>query len=102
MPYQFNVDVVGTKGTIRDNRLWSETMLPGQTSWSDDPDDPARLRRRHPPPVQRPDRGVRGGDPRRAEPVLPDLDDAVKTHEIIFAADRSAETGKPVRLPLGR
>jgi hypothetical protein len=34
--------------------------------------------------------------------VLPDLDDAVKTHEILFAADRSAETGKPVKLPLER
>jgi hypothetical protein len=29
-----------------------------------------------------------------------DLNDAVKTHEIIFAADRSAATGQPVRLPL--
>jgi hypothetical protein len=26
----------------------------------------------------------------------------VKTHELIFAADRSAETGKPVKLPLER
>jgi predicted dehydrogenase len=32
--------------------------------------------------------------------ALPDLDDAVKTHEVIFAADRSAATGKPVQLPL--
>ena len=36
------------------------------------------------------------------QPVLPDLDDAVKTHEVIFAADRSAQTGKPVKLPLER
>ena len=34
MPYQFNIDVVGTKGTIRDNRVWSETLFPGQTGWS--------------------------------------------------------------------
>jgi predicted dehydrogenase len=35
-------------------------------------------------------------------PILPDLDDAVKTHEIIFAADRSAATGQSVKLPLER
>ena len=28
------------------------------------------------------------------------LDDAVKTHEIAFAALRSQQTGQPVRLPL--
>jgi predicted dehydrogenase len=27
---------------------------------------------------------------------LTSLDDALKTHEIIFAADKSAQTGKPV------
>jgi hypothetical protein len=34
--------------------------------------------------------------------VLPDINDAIKTHELIFAADRSAESGKPVKLPLER
>jgi predicted dehydrogenase len=29
---------------------------------------------------------------------LTSLADALPTHEIIFAADRSAETGKPVRI----
>ena len=33
-------------------------------------------------------------------PILPDLDDAVKTHEVIFAADKSAATGLPIKLPL--
>ena len=33
-------------------------------------------------------------------PILPDLNDAVKTHELLFAADESARTGKPVKLPL--
>lgn len=101
MPYQFNVDVVGTQGTIRDNRLWSETLLPGQTSWSTIP-------------TVLPDSGDVAHHPFNGQieafvagildgkPVLPDLDDAVKTHEILFAADRSAETGRPVKLPLER
>ena len=40
--------------------------------------------------------------PEEIRRFLPDLDDAVKTHEILFAADRSAESGRPVKLPLER
>jgi predicted dehydrogenase len=99
MPYSFNLDVVGTKGTIRDNRLWSETLLPGQSSWNTTP-------------TILPDNGDVTHHPFDGQiealvasildgaMVLPDLDDAIKTHELVFAADRSAETGKPVKLPL--
>jgi predicted dehydrogenase len=99
MPYQFNVDVIGTKGTIRDNRLWSETLLPGQTDWSTIP-------------TVLPDSGDVTHHPFNGQiealvagildgaPILPDLDDAVKTHEVIFAADRSAERRESVKLPL--
>ena len=34
MPYAFNIDLAGTEGTLRDNRLWSKKLFPGQTSWS--------------------------------------------------------------------
>jgi len=34
MPYQFNMDLAGTEGTIRDNRVWSKKLFPGQTSWT--------------------------------------------------------------------
>lgn len=99
MPYAFNVDVLGTKGTIRDNRLWSEELLPGQTGWSviptvmPDSGDVAH----HPfnGQVEALVAGILDG-----APILPDLDDAVKTHELIFAADKSAEIGQPVKLPL--
>jgi predicted dehydrogenase len=101
MPYQFNIDVIGTKGTIRDNRVWSEELYPGQTGWSvvptilPDSGDVAH----HPfnGQIEALVAGILDG-----EPILPDLDDAVKTHELVFAADRSAETGKPVSLPLKR
>jgi predicted dehydrogenase len=101
MPYQFNVDVIGTKGTIRDNRLWSETMLPGQTDWSTIPTVlPSSGDVTHHPfngQIEEFAAGILDG-----KPVLPDLDDAIKTHELIFAAERSVETGKPVSLPLER
>jgi predicted dehydrogenase len=99
MPYSFNIDVIGTKGTIRDNRLWSEKLMPGQTSWSTIPTilpDSGDVTH-HPFDGQMEAlvAGILDG-----AKVLPDLDDAIKTHELIFAADQSAETGKPVKLPL--
>jgi predicted dehydrogenase len=32
--------------------------------------------------------------------VLPDLNDAIKTQEVVLAADRAASGGKTVKLPL--
>ena len=99
MPYQFNVNVLGTQGTIRDNRVWSEKLFPGQTGWAEIP-------------TILPDSGDVTHHPFNGQmeafvaaildgvPVLPDLDDAMKTHELIFAADRAAASGSPVRLPL--
>jgi predicted dehydrogenase len=99
MPYSFNVEVLGTRGTIRDNRLWSEELFPGQTSWATIP-------------TVLPDSGDVSHHPFSGQiealaadilddvACLPDLNDAVKTHELIFAADQSARTGQPVTLPL--
>lgn len=99
MPYAFNVDVLGTEGTIRDNRLWSESTLPGQSGWATIP-------------TVLPDSGDVAHHPFNGQiealvagildgaKVLPDLDDAMKTHELVFAADKSAETGIPIKLPL--
>ena len=99
MPYQFNIDVIGTRGTLRDNRVWSPELFPGQTDWATIP-------------TVLPDSGDVAHHPFNGQiealvgaitddvPCLPDLDDAVKTHEAIFAADRSAATGAPVKLPL--
>jgi predicted dehydrogenase len=37
MPYAFNIDLAGTAGTLRDNRVWSKKLLPGQTGWTSFP-----------------------------------------------------------------
>ena len=34
MPYAFNIDLAGTEGTLRDNRLWSKKLLPHQNDWA--------------------------------------------------------------------
>ena len=82
-------------------RLWSETLAPGQTNWATIPTIlPDSGDVTHHPfngQIEALAAGILDGTP-----ILPDLDDAIKTHEVIFAADLSAEQGKPVKLPLER
>ena len=99
MPYVFPVELMGSLGALRDGKLWSE-KLKGQTDWV-------------PIPTVLPDSGHVAHHPFKDEIdhlvdcVLNDqeshvsAEDAVKTHEVVFALDTSAEKGgAPVRLPL--
>ncbi|MBI2433269.1 MAG: Gfo/Idh/MocA family oxidoreductase [Candidatus Hydrogenedentes bacterium] len=36
-PYVFNINLVGTHGTIRNNRIYSKKKFPGQSTWVDVP-----------------------------------------------------------------
>jgi len=100
MPYSFNIDLVGTEGTLRDNRVWSKKLLPGQTGWTTTQ-------------TINPDSGDVHHHPFDAEvnhlvtSILEDREshcniaDAYHTHELCLAVDRSlAEGGRPVKLPL--
>lgn len=100
MPYAFNIDLVGTEGALRDNRLWSKKLLPGQTDW-------ATL------PTMMPDSGDVHHHPfdaqmshlvesiRQDRPSHCNVADAYHTHELCLAIDRSiAEEGRLVSLPL--
>ena len=100
MPYQFNIDLVGTEGTLRDNRVWSKTLLPGQTGWTE-------MKTLH----------LDSGDVQH-HPFNAEIDhfvdcirenreshcniaDSYHTHELILAIDQSiAAGGQPVCLPL--
>ncbi|MCL4508719.1 MAG: Gfo/Idh/MocA family oxidoreductase [Chloroflexi bacterium] len=99
IPYTFNVRLHGVKGTIVQNRFVSE-LLPGQTGWAEIPtimpDTPQVAH--HPFQGEMNDLvdAILSG-----RPALVDIHDAVKTHELIFAAEQSArEGGKPITLPL--
>lgn len=98
-PYVFNINLVGTEGTIKNNQFYSKKLYPGQTSWTS-------------VPTILPD----SGDVTH-HPFTPQIDhfidcirnnveshcniaDAYKTHEVVFAADQSGLEGKPVKLPL--
>lgn len=96
-PYVFNINLVGTEGTIKNNRIYSRKAFPGQTNWVDIP-------------TVLPDSGDVTHHPFRDEVAhLVDcinndteshvnVADAYITHNIILAADASARTGRPVAI----
>ncbi|MCF6284165.1 MAG: Gfo/Idh/MocA family oxidoreductase, partial [Candidatus Hydrogenedentes bacterium] len=98
-PYVFNINLVGTHGTIKNNKIWSTTKYPGQNDWVE---VPAIL----------PDSGdVSHHAFSEVATHLIDciendvesntsIADGFKSHEICCAADLSGQTGKPVELPL--
>jgi predicted dehydrogenase len=97
-PYTFPIALMGSGGSIRDNRIFTKKW-PGQTGWATIP-------------TILPDSGAVAHHPFFAEInhfvdcVLTgteshcNIADAVKTHEICFAAEVSRSEGRPVRLPL--
>jgi len=98
MPYTFPLEVFGTRGTVRDNRIWSH-KFPGQKSWVEIPTilpDSADVTH-HP---------FQGQMNHFVDCILNNreshcnLEDAIKTHEIPFAALQCYETRQPVKLPL--
>lgn len=99
-PYIFNMKLFGDKGTIINDKLWSSNAFPGQEDWMHIP-------------TTTPDSGdvVTHPFPQLVDhfvdsitndtPCILDIDEAMKTFEIIEAADRSAAAGgQPINLPL--
>lgn len=98
MPYTFEVTLMGTRGTIRDNRLYAD-LLDGQ-------DDYAVI------PTQLPDSGSVLHHPftpglehfvaclRADKDTEQNLNNAVNVHEVCLAVDMSVEQRQPVSLPL--
>lgn len=99
-PYIFNLHLFGDKGSLLNDKLYSPDQIEKQRDYM-------HL------PVETPDSGDVTHHPFPEEidhfidcimndkKTIVDLDDAMKTQEIVFAADQSAATGRPVKLPLG-
>ncbi len=99
MPFQVNLRLYGSQGTLQNAHLWSEVLSPAQCDWA-----------------QVPAVAVDGGDSSHQpfapmvdhmveciladRPASPGISEALKSHEIAYAADISAEEGHPVKLPL--
>jgi len=98
MPYIFNVEALGTKGNIVNDKVYADRFK-GQTDF-------IRI------PTEIPDSADVAHHPFQGEidhfvecifeDRLPDIDirDSYKPHEICFAAIQSAKEGRPVSLPL--
>ncbi len=97
-PYYFHTHLVGSEGSLLDNKFHSMKLSTNKSSWSTlamkmlDSGDVAD----HPYLTQF-EKFFESLD-KGEEMPLTSLKEAMKTHEIVFAADKSAATGKPVRL----
>ncbi len=100
IPYSFNIDLVGTEGTLRDNRIWSKRLLPGMTDWTTMPTVlPTSGDVHHHPFDAQIDHFVDCIRENRESHC--NVADAYRTHELCMAIDRSlAEGGRVVSLPL--
>lgn len=98
MPYRFPFRIFGNKGTVFDNRIWSH-KYPGQKDWIDLPGIPPDSNdvRHHPfqGQINHFLECIQGNRESHCN-----LEDAIKTHEVVFAALQSYGIGQPVRLPL--
>jgi predicted dehydrogenase len=98
-PYYFHVHLVGSEGSLLDNKFFS-TQLGGlnKAKWSElsmkmlDSGDVSDH------PYQTQFQAFFDALDRGKQMPLTSLNDAARTHEIIFAADRSAEARKAVRI----
>ncbi len=99
-PYYFHTHLVGSQGSLLDNKFHSTALGTGKQAWntlamnmldSGDVSD-------HPYQTQF-QAFLEAIDQGREMP-LTNLEEAARTHEVIFAADRSTQRGGPVKLPL--
>ncbi len=96
-PYAFNIDLLGDKGTIRDNHIFAKEYFVGQTDWVT-------------VPTVRPDSGDVAHHPfdgqiahfveciRTGKESPLNLEDAAKTHRVCFALEESATEGRSIKL----
>jgi predicted dehydrogenase len=98
MPYRFPLRIFGDRGSVLDNRVWSH-KFPAQTGWVELPTIlPNSSDVAHHPFQPEIDHFVECLRENRESHY--NLDDALKTHEIIFAALQCYQTCQPVKLPL--
>lgn len=97
-PYYFHTHLVGSKGSLLDNRFHSLDLGTNKAVWSTlamklvDSGDVADH------PYQSQFEAFLSALDKGREMPLTSLDDAVVSHEVVFAADRSAELGRPVKM----
>jgi UDP-N-acetyl-2-amino-2-deoxyglucuronate dehydrogenase len=98
-PYQMNIDLLGSGGAIRDNRIYSKLLFPEQNDFVTVATSTINSGAvSHHPFQQEFDNLVENllGD----APVLSDVLDACNSIAVSLAIEQSAATGKPVGVPV--
>jgi predicted dehydrogenase len=97
-PYYFHTHLVGSKGSLLDNRFHSSALNTNKESWSTLGFKPLDSGDVSDHPYQTQFQAFFEALKSRREMPLTSLKQAARTHEIIFAADRSAASGRPVKI----
>jgi predicted dehydrogenase len=98
-PYYFHTHLVGSKGSLLDNRFHSTELKTSKESWSTLGFKPLDSGDVSDHPYQTQFQAFFEALAARREMPLTSLKQAARTHELIFAADRSAASGRPVKIP---
>jgi predicted dehydrogenase len=100
-PYYFHTHLVGSKGSLLDNRFHSTELRTSKEAWSTLGFKPLDSGDVSDHPYQTQFEAFFAALETGREMPLTSLADAAKTHEVIFAADRSAELGQAIKLSEG-
>ncbi len=98
-PYDFHTHLVGSEGSLLDNKFHSAKLGTNKAVWSTLAMKPLDSGDVSDHPYQTQFEAFFNALDQGQEMPLTSLDEAAKSHEVIFAADRSAELGRPVKLP---
>ena len=96
-PYQFNIDLLGSHGAIRGNKLYSSVLFPSQERWVElpctTPDSGAVSHHPFKEEVHQFSRSLSEG-----QPIQPDLLEGLRSMEVVFAITESGRRGKPIQV----
>ncbi|MGH7971689.1 MAG: gfo/Idh/MocA family oxidoreductase, partial [Limisphaerales bacterium] len=96
-PYYFHAHLLGSKGSLLDNKFYSSDLGTDKASWNTLALKPLDSGDVADHPYQTQFQAFFEALEAGREMPLTNLAEAVRTHQVIFAADLSARTGKPVK-----
>ncbi len=97
-PYYFHTHLVGSKGSLLDNKFHSTDLGTNKAAWSTLAMKPVDSGDVSDHPYQAQFTAFFDALARGREMPLTSLDDAVVSHEVVLAADCAAELGRPVKM----
>jgi predicted dehydrogenase len=97
-PYYFHTHLLGSKGSLLDNKFHSTDLATNKSAWSTLAIKPLDSGDVSDHPYQTQFEAFFNALDQSREMPLTSLDEAAVSHEVIFAADRSAALGRPIKL----